>query len=63
MSADANGRDLIVSLQDKDAIRLIRVAVGGGIPQAIPMTGGSFTVPTPDCSCGKLTTKKRWRSC
>ncbi len=40
VSADVNGRDLIVSLQDKDAIRLMRVPVGGGTPQPIPMTGG-----------------------
>jgi hypothetical protein len=39
VSADVNGRDLIVSLQDKDAIRLMRVPVGGGTPQRIPMTG------------------------
>jgi Tol biopolymer transport system component len=39
VSADANGRDLIVSLQDKDAIRLMRVAVGGGTPQPIPLAG------------------------
>jgi Tol biopolymer transport system component/predicted Ser/Thr protein kinase len=40
VSADANGRDLILSLQDKDAIRLMRVPVTGGTPQPIPMTGG-----------------------
>uniref|UniRef100_Q020M0 Serine/threonine protein kinase n=1 Tax=Solibacter usitatus (strain Ellin6076) TaxID=234267 RepID=Q020M0_SOLUE len=39
VSADANGRDLIVSLQDKDAIRLLRMPVSGGTPLRIPLSG------------------------
>lgn len=34
VSANAGGRDLIVSLQDKDAIRLERLPVDGGAPPA-----------------------------
>lgn len=37
VSAGANGRDLIVSLQDKDAIRLARLSLGGGDPQPITL--------------------------
>lgn len=37
VSAGANGRELIVSLQDKDAIRLARLPVGGGDPQPVAL--------------------------
>jgi eukaryotic-like serine/threonine-protein kinase len=37
VSAGANGRDLIVSLEDKDAIRLARVSVNGGDLQPIAL--------------------------
>jgi hypothetical protein len=37
MPADAGGRDLIISLQDKDAIRLERLPVEGGDPQPIKL--------------------------
>jgi eukaryotic-like serine/threonine-protein kinase len=37
VSAGANGRDLIVSLEDKDAIRLVRFPAGGGDPQPIAL--------------------------
>jgi eukaryotic-like serine/threonine-protein kinase len=39
VSADANGSDLIISLQDKDAIRLERLPAGGGDPQPIKLQG------------------------
>lgn len=40
VSADANGRDLIVSLQDRNAIRLMRVSVTGGDPRPIALPQG-----------------------
>jgi predicted Ser/Thr protein kinase len=47
VSADAGGRDLIVSLHDKDAIRLQRLPVGGGDPQAIALQGELRIPETP----------------
>jgi len=44
VSADAAGHHLIVSLRDKDAIRLQRLPIGGGDPQAIPLQAG-LTLP------------------
>jgi hypothetical protein len=40
VSADAGGRELIVSLRDQDAIRLQRLPVGGGYPRPIPLPSG-----------------------
>jgi predicted Ser/Thr protein kinase/WD40 repeat protein len=47
VSADAGGRDLVISLQDKDAIRLERLPVGGGEPQPIPLPGDLRIPGTP----------------
>jgi len=44
VSADTGGRDLIVSLRDKDAIRLERLPVAGGDPQVIALHG-DFSIP------------------
>jgi len=39
VSADASGRYLIVSLEDRDGIRLVRLPVDGGDPQTISFSG------------------------
>jgi Tol biopolymer transport system component len=39
VAADPNGRDLIVSLSEKDAIRLVHMPVSGGAATPIEMTG------------------------
>jgi Tol biopolymer transport system component/predicted Ser/Thr protein kinase len=40
VSADPNGRDLIVSLAEKEATRLVRMPITGGAVQPIEMHGG-----------------------
>jgi hypothetical protein len=42
VSADAASGDLIVSLQDKDAIRLKRLPAGGGEPRMIQFRGAPW---------------------
>jgi Tol biopolymer transport system component/predicted Ser/Thr protein kinase len=39
VAADPNGRDMIVSLQEKEAIRLVRMPVTGGAAQQIEIRG------------------------
>jgi serine/threonine protein kinase len=46
VAADPNGRDLIVGLNEKEGVRLVRVPVLGGTEEAIPLRSDLRLAPT-----------------